>query len=134
MTKIVSHDGLSVDAMSIKTWRDHVDGGRPELVCFDEVQFFTDPHFDCDIIDVVRGLLGEGVDVVANGLDMTADGDPFPITATLMALADEVVKVKSNCSICGTAATKTLKIAGSGAQIELGSVGMYEPRCNSHWE
>lgn len=140
-TKIVSHDGLSVDALSITKWYDVgslIDDA--ELVCFDEVQFFQEPHFDPEyvgervgIIHVIRSLLSRGTDVVCSGLDMDWKGSPFPITADLVAMADEVLKITANCTQCGRPAGKTFKKVGSEDTVELGATELYEARCNMHW-
>jgi thymidine kinase len=142
---IVSHDGLRVEAISVRSadeitaekeaWieRDGRCVVRPDCVFIDEVQFFTDPHFDGDIVEVVRALLGKGVDVVVTGLDMDWQGQPFSKTAQLGAMADEMVKITANCTVCGRPATKTHKKSGEGAQVELGALDKYEARCNDHW-
>ena len=131
---IVTHDGLSVECSPIRNW-DQVSfqAKAAEIVFFDEVQFFIDPHFDGVVEDIITDLLAAGKDVVVNGLDLDAMGKPFVKTATLMAMADDIIKVKSTCSVCGRPATKTHKITDSDMRVELGSVGVYEPRCNEHW-
>lgn len=140
-TKIVSHDGLSVDAMAVTSWYDIGSlADDAEMVCFDEVQFFQEPHFDSeyegervDIIHVVRSLLGRGVDVVCSGLDMDWKGSPFPITADLVAMSDEVLKITANCTTCGRPAAKTFKKVVNDETVELGAADLYEARCNQHW-
>lgn len=140
-TKIVSHDGLSVDAMSVTSWYDVGSlADDAEMVCFDEVQFFQEPHFNSeyegervDIIHVVRSLLNRGVDVVCSGLDMDWKGAPFPITADLVAMSDEVLKITANCTTCGRPAGKTFKKVANDQSVELGAGDLYEARCNEHW-
>jgi len=137
-TRIVSHDGLSVNCQAITSW-DEVSrkADFADIIFIDELQFFEEPRFDGNIIDIVIGLLKAGKDVVANGLDLDVAGRPFRVTALMMAMADEVEKLRSNCSICGQPATKTFKLEETAADgenvIALGSVGVYEPRCNGHW-
>jgi thymidine kinase len=133
-TKIVSHDGLSVDAKAITKWEDiDILASDAEMVCIDEVQFFTDPHFKDDIVDKIRDLLIVGTDVVVTGLDMDWQGQPFPITATLSAMADTILKFTANCTTCGQAAPKTHKKVPNGESVELGASDLYEARCNTHW-
>ena len=133
-TRIVTHDGLSVNAQSITGWLQVArKADFADSIFLDEAQFFDGERFSDDIIKIVKGLLGSGKNVIANGLDMDIMGDAFPITATLMAMADEVIKLTSNCSVCGQPATKSFKLIENGKSVELGSVGMYEPRCNRHW-
>lgn len=133
-TRIVTHDGLSVNCHSIGTW-DTVakKADVADIVFFDEAQFFEAPNFEGDIIAVVKGLLEDGKKVVCNGLDMDVFGDAFPVTATLLAMADEALKLTSACSVCGRTATKSFRATGDAQRVELGSTGVYEPRCNTHW-
>jgi len=133
-TKIVSHDGLSVESKSISSFsevRALLDDA--EMICIDETQFFTSPHFQDDLIEWISKFLEDGKEVVATGLDMDWQGKPFDISAKLAAMADDVIKVKANCTICGTPAAKTFKKVQNGEQIELGTTDLYEARCNKHW-
>jgi thymidine kinase len=109
-TQIVSHDGLRATAESITELPDGVlEAGS--LIVLDEIQFFNEPYVSGDLVAWVQDQLSEGVDVVAGGLDMDWRGDPFEVTALLMAMADEVIKVTANCTVCGRAARKTWKKA-----------------------
>lgn len=133
-TKIVSHDGLSSDAVAISSWSEVSNlVNDAEVICFDEIQFFAMPHFDDDIAPIIRNLLDNGKDVIAAGLDMDSDGFPFHTTAIIMAMADEVSKQKAYCTICGQQAGKTLKKKQNNIKDELGSKDLYEARCNLHW-
>lgn len=129
--EVMNHDGLEAKALSVKTWKDVSDD--IDVVFFDEVQFFKNPQFDGHLVDIVHDLLSRGIDVVGAGLDMDADGKPFDITAMLLAMADEVIKLTSHCAVCGQPATKTyLKVERTG-QVQLGGSESYEPRCTRHW-
>lgn len=133
-TKIVSHDGLSVEAKAITKWDDiSLIAPDAELVCIDEVQFFGQPHFEGDIVEEIRQLLIIGTDVVVTGLDLDWKGIPFPITASLLAMADTVMKLSANCTVCGQGATKTHKKNYNEETVELGASDLYEARCNDHW-
>lgn len=129
-TEIVSHDGLRTPAESI--WKLPNDTQGADLIVLDEVQFFTD-HVAGDLIAWVQDHLARGVDVVAAGLDMDFMGKPFPATATLLGMADEVVKIHANCTVCGRPARKTFKKDGGLNSVELGATDKYEARCNEHW-
>jgi thymidine kinase len=78
--------------------------------------------------------LRDGVHVIACGLDQDSRGIPFETTSMLMGLADCVEKIRANCTICGRDATKTYRVKAQGDRIQVGSIGMYEPRCIEHWE
>lgn len=133
-TKIVTHDGLSVDAKAITKWDDiaHL-AADAELICVDEVQFFTAPHFADDIVERLRDCLIIGTEIVVGGLDMDWQGEPFGTTARLMAMSDEIKKITAVCTTCGQAASKTHKKSPNAEQIELGATDLYEARCNDHW-
>jgi thymidine kinase len=133
-TKIVTHDGLSVDAKSITKWDDiaHL-AADAELICIDEIQFFTPQYFEDDIIECVRDCLIIGTEVVVGGLDMDWRGEGFETTSRLMAMSDEVKKITAVCTSCGQPASKTHKKLPNAEQIELGTTDLYEARCNDHW-
>lgn len=133
-TRIVTHDGLSVNCHSIKEWSTVERKAEfAEIVFFDEVQFFEQPNFEDEIIPIIKHLLLMGKKVVCNGLDMDVFGNAFPTTSTLLGMADEALKLTSACSVCGRTATKTFRVTDGAKKVELGSTGVYEPRCNEHW-
>lgn len=129
--RIVSHDGLALDAQPITAFPRIPNG--TDLVFIDEVQFMMAPHFDGDLVAEVRALLQRGIDVVAGGLDCDWRGHPFMVTAALAAMADSVMKLRSECKVCGRPATKNFKKIPNDVQIEVGQGDKYEARCNNHW-
>lgn len=129
--RIVSHDGLSSEAMPISEWP--VLGPRAEAVFVEEAQFLEEPHFRGDAVAGIADLLGRGVDVTACGLDADWRGNPFRVTARLAAMADTVTMRTSRCACCGGPATMTFKKSGRGGAVELGEADLYEPRCREHW-
>lgn len=131
--EIVSHDGLSTKALSIRNWK-QVKNENYDLVCFDEVQFFEPPYFDDDVIEIIKELLSKGTEVFACGLDCDWQGNAFKVTGNLLAMADNIEKKTAFCSVCGREARKTFKKISSGGKVELGSEDLYEARCNEHWK
>jgi thymidine kinase len=133
-TEIMSHDGLSTTAHSIREW-DEVRSRAldADILFFDEGQFFQAPYFEGDLREIVPTYLRLGKEIMINGLDMDAHGEPFPIMAHALAMADEVKKLRAYCSVCGRPATKTFKTVADDKKVELGAKGLYEPRCNEHW-
>ena len=99
-------------------------------VCLDEIQFMETK----DTLSSVEMWLRNGVNVIAAGLDQDSRGVPFETTSQLLGLADCVEKIKAICTVCGKPATKTYRIKASGGRVQVGSMGMYEPRCLEHWE
>lgn len=130
---VVTHDGECAPAHPISSFVDVAAIGELERpYCFDEVQFLNEDRYEGDFVSDVRTLLVHGVDVYAAGLDMDWKGEPFEITARLLAMADEVIKVGAFCNVCSSLASKTSKKTGGGS-VELGHADIYEPRCNRHW-
>ena len=132
---VSTHSKLRVKALDVTEYviADDIDRLDYDTVFLDELQFFMAPHFNSDIIALCKEWRQRGINVVAGGLDMDWKGNPFPITAQLCAMADRVVKLTAICSVCGHEASKTIKLDNLDAEVELGSTGLYEPRCNQHW-
>lgn len=131
--EIVSHTGSSVPAIPVSMPDDLIMAEDYQLICIDEIQFFTTPYYGGDIIKAIKVILKAGRDVLVCGLDTDWQGDPFPVTASLVGMADEVVKLKAECASCGNPASKTYKKTHQGGIVELGHNDIYEARCNRHW-
>jgi len=132
---IVTHNQLSYPCISFSEFSEIEDNYNImpynyNTVCLDEVQFM-----DCkDTLSSVEMWLRNGVNVIAAGLDQDSRGIPFETTSQLLGLADKSEKIKAICTVCGKEATKTYRVKASGDRIQVGSMGMYEPRCLEHWE
>jgi thymidine kinase len=131
---ISTHDGSDVEAYVVSKAR-HILGlvkqveqqvGATGTVCVDEVQFF-----DTEILYVIETLLRRGVDVVVSGLDLDRFGEPFGVVPTLMAQAEEVVKVRAVCQSCGSDAYISAGKFQSDEQVVVGEKESYIPLCRS---
>lgn len=132
---ITTHNQLSYPCISFSEFSEIEDNYNImpynyDTVCLDEVQFMDTK----ECIFHVEKWLRSGVNVVATGLDQDSRGVPFETTSQLLGLADCVEKIKAICTVCGKPATKTYRVKASGDRIQVGSIGMYEPRCLEHWE
>ena len=132
---IVTHDKLShrcLTVIDLELVKDNynIKPYNFDTVFIDEVQFF-DPK---ETLTFVEEGLVSGVNFVCAGLDQDFKGVPFDTTARLMALSDNLERLKAHCTVCGMPATKTYRIKASGSRVQVGSMGMYEPRCLEHWE
>lgn len=134
---IETHNRLSFPCFSMHNWQHAIDNYNFQLynyhtVFLDEVQFMD----TTETIKNVNIMLARGINVVAAGLDQDSRGAPFETTAMLLALSDEVKKIRAVCTTCGKPATKTqrLKNITEINRVAVGSVGMYEPRCVTHWK
>ena len=126
--EIVTHAGSRVEAVVIPTDEPiiitNLHHGLYDVFLIDEVQFFSS-----DIWDVIEELLNNGKTVIVAGLDRDFQSKPFYITAHLMAMAEEVVKLRAVCSDCGDDAWGTHRLAGGTERHVLGAEGMYTPLC-----
>ena len=124
--EIVTHDGQKVEAVSVRTvWDTLLHYGavnNSDVVLVDEVQFFAK-----GLISDIETLLERGKIVYCSGLDMDYTGKPFEVTAQLLALADEVHKLKAVCAETGQDAGFSLKVSGSTERVELGAGDTYKP-------
>lgn len=133
---IRTHSGLTLEGATVPYVVESSEGivrefpivHKPSLVVIEEAQFF-DPKLPV----VVEMLLSLGVDVVAGGLDMTSEGEPFGCMGALLAMCDEPVKLTAVCQ-CGADATHTYYTGGSKTDtVVVGGAESYEPRCRACW-
>lgn len=134
-TIIRSHSGVPHSAITMETSRElyeAVDGGT-HVVAIEETQFF-----DTGIVAVCQRLADRGCQVIAAGLDMDYRGLPFGPIPRLLAVADEVIKLRAICTVCGAEASRSQRlINGNPAPITtptvlIGASETYEARCRRH--
>jgi len=105
------------------------------VVAFDEGNFFS-----ASLCTLCEALVEMGKRVIVAGLDLTFAGQPFGPMPTLMALADDVVKLHAVCVKCGAPATRSQRlIDGRPAPpddtvIKIGGSEVYEARCRDCYE
>ena len=99
------------------------------VVAIDEVQFF-----DENIIMVVTKLAARGYRVICAGLDLDFRAQPFGPMPTLLALADEVMKIHAICTVCGAPATRSQRLSAAKERVLLGETDAYEARCRGHYQ
>jgi thymidine kinase len=128
---VVSHTSRSLKAEPVENAVDILirlkDSTR--VVAIDEVQFFDDA-----ITNIVIKLAARGYRVICAGLDLDYKGLPFGPMPSLLAVADEVMKIHAICTICGAPASRTQRLTKSKAQILLGETDAYEARCRGHYQ
>ena len=127
---VVSHSSLSIKAEPVENAVDILlrlkDSTR--IVAIDEVQFFDD-----SIITVISKLAARGYRVICAGLDLDYRAQPFGPMGTLLAIADEVMKIQSICMVCGSPATRSQRLSKSTEQVLVGETDAYEARCRAHY-
>lgn len=136
-TIVRSHNGLRHEAIAVDGSAELIARVDPDaaLIAVEEVQFF-----DAGIVETCQLLADRGHQVIAAGLDMDFRGLPFGPVPTLMAIADEVVKLRAICAICGMDASRSQRLIGgqpapaSAPTVLIGAQEHYEARCRHHHE
>ena len=108
--------------------------GPLHCVLVDEAQFLSRPQVWqlSEVVDALR------IPVLCYGLRTDFQGELFPGSATLLALADEMREVRTICH-CGKKAGMVVRRGPSGealvqgAQVEIGGNERYESLCRRHW-
>lgn len=132
--EVVSHNGEKYKCILVNNSEkitDYVGNNRNiDIIAIDEAQFF-----DKSLPLVVNNLADKGIRVICSGLDMDFKKEPFLNMAILLALADEVIKLKAVCFNCKKDANYTQRLVNgkpakySDPIIVVGGKESYEARC-----
>jgi len=104
-------------------------------VLVDEAQFLTKGQVE-QLTDVADHL---SIPVIAYGLRTDFQGQLFPGSERLLAIADEMREVKTICR-CGKKATMVLRLdengraVKDGEQVVIGGNSRYVSVCRTHWK
>jgi thymidine kinase len=109
---------------------------KRELHCVlvDEAQFLTRDH----VLQLAQVADELSIPVLCYGLRTDFQGNLFPGSAALLALADALVELKAVCE-CGRKATMNLRVdaeghaVAAGAQTEIGGNDRYVALCRRHF-
>jgi thymidine kinase len=135
---IVSHQGAERLAFTIEENAVGVEkilelaNRNIDVVGIDELHFFTPA-----IVTIISTLVDHGKRVIGAGLELDFRGEPFSFVPALLALADEVTKLKAICVSCGQEAHFTQRIInGVPAKYDdpiilVGASECYEARCRN---
>lgn len=136
-TMVVTHMGVQHEAIPVR----HIPDLREKLdptadtIAIEEAQFFDD-----SIVDLATELADAGKHVILAGLDQDFRRQPFGPMPKLLAIADEVVKLRAICMKCGAPASHTFRMVdGRPADwddpiILIGATESYEARCRDCYE
>lgn len=103
-------------------------------VLVDEAQFLTRSQVD-QLARVVDEL---NVPVLCFGIRTDFQGELFPGSSRLLAIADKLAELKTVC-VCGRKATMTVrlddagKVVAAGEQVQIGGNDRYESKCRRHY-
>lgn len=104
-------------------------------VLIDEAQFLTDKQ----VWQLARVADRLGVPIMCYGLRTDFQGQLFPGSATLLAIADVLREIRTICW-CGHKATMVVRLDGDGRileegdQVSIGGEESYVSLCRRHWE
>ncbi|MDZ4673818.1 MAG: thymidine kinase [Gemmatimonadota bacterium] len=130
--RISSHDGRTIESEPVDSAAEIYRNVRPDsqLVAIDEAQFLDDA-----VVDVATALAKRGVRVILAGTDTDFRGVPFGAMAALMAVAEEVTKLRAICVVCGELACRNQRLVDghpapwNAPVIQIGGSESYEARC-----
>ena len=140
--RIKSRIGLEADSLALPAGENifhHVKAAHAAqpvaCVLIDEAQFLTRLQVEqcTDIADELR------VPVLCYGLRTDFQAQLFPGSAALLALADNLIELKTVCH-CGRKATMNLRVGPDGRavkegeQVEIGGNDRYVSMCRRHYK
>ncbi|MBI1333024.1 MAG: thymidine kinase [Armatimonadetes bacterium] len=136
-TMVVSHMGIQHEADTAKNVAELRAKVKKEtqVLLIEEVQFF-----DNSIVDLCVEMADKGMDVICAGLDQDFRRQPFGPMPFLLAVADEVIKLRAICMKCGATASHTYRMVdGKPAHwddpiVLIGATESYEARCRNCFE
>ena len=140
--KVASRIGLHAEAMPINKDENIYQlikqvlnkNNNIKCVLIDEAQFLTKKHVQ-DLAQVTNDF---NVPVLAYGLRTDFMGEPFEGSKYLLALADQLIELKTICH-CGRKATMNLRVDDKGRvlregeQVEIGGNERYVAVCRRHF-
>lgn len=132
---VVSHNGTKHKAQPLEnsaSMREFVQETNASVIGIDEAQFFAP-----DIVAIICELVNSNKKVIVAGLDLDFRGVPFGVMPLLMAIADNVTKLRAICTECGFDAHYTQRLVnGNPARFDdpiilIGAQEAYQARCRS---
>lgn len=115
--------------------RDHQKAENTHCVFVDEAQFLAEDQ----VWQLARVADRLHIPVMCYGLRVDFQGQLFPGSKALLALADDLREVRTICR-CGRKASMVVrlgpdgKVAKEGAQVVIGGNDRYVSLCRRHWE
>jgi thymidine kinase len=139
--RIASRIGIDDGADTFETGEDmfakvqaRLKAGPCACVFIDEAQFLV----NAQVWQLARAVDDLGVPIMCYGLRVDFQGELFPGSAALLALADEMREARTICH-CGKKATMVVRQDGygkvllEGDQVQIGGNESYVSLCRKHW-
>jgi thymidine kinase len=137
--KIQSFDGDSCScfnvssAANIKSYLNSYKDFNISEIFINELQFF-----EPEIISLLKYIQTDtDILCVCSGLDTNFYGMPFGIMADILAMCNEVIKLSSECTICGDSAYRSQRLIESNSLEvcpDIEGFQTHEPRCFKHFQ
>jgi len=135
LDSVVTHTGQKIDAQPVRLAEDILTQLNPDttVVAIDEVQFLN-----LEIVSVIEKLANSGLRIIIAGLDLDFRAEPFGAMPALLAMAEEVTKLRAICVVCGEHACRSQRLVNGqparydDAIILVGAHEAYEARCRQH--
>jgi thymidine kinase len=135
--QVVTHEGVAHEAVAVSGVSElsRLLESDTDTILIEEAQFF-----DPSLVPLVQTLADQGKNVILAGLDQDFRREPFGPMPALLAIADNVVKLRAICMNCGNPASHTYRtIDGKPAHwddptILIGATESYEARCRNCFE
>ncbi len=139
--RIASRIGIGKDADTFSAGEDlfqkiaaRLRDGPCACIFIDEAQFLEAGQ----VWQLARAVDDLGVPIMCYGLRVDFQGNLFPGSAALLALADEMREARTICH-CGKKATMVVRqdehgnVLTAGDQVQIGGNETYESLCRKHW-
>ncbi|MBO9474422.1 MULTISPECIES: thymidine kinase [unclassified Shimia] len=139
--RIASRIGISEPADTFEATSDlyakiETRKAQGEIACvfIDEAQFLS----EAQVWQLARVVDDLKIPIMCYGLRVDFQGQLFPGSAALLALADEMREVRTICH-CGKKATMVIRqdeagnVLREGAQVQIGGNESYVSLCRRHW-
>ena len=135
-TNIVSRVGIQTPAKALKNLDNYKLKKGTQFLLVDEVQFFS-PN---DIDKLVQSADASNITIFCYGLKVDSNGDLFPSSAKLIAVADELHCMETVCEMprCKEMASHHIRfdangnVVRHGNQVEVGA-SQYKSVCRKHF-
>lgn len=131
---VVTHMGVKHEALPVRNVADLKAkiNKDTQVILIEEAQFF-----DKSLVPLVVDLADKGREVICAGLDQDFRREPFGPMPQLLAVADNVIKLRAICMSCGAPASHTYRVInGKPAHwddpiVLIGATEAYEARCRA---
>lgn len=130
-SEIVTHSGIKLPAICVKTGRDMVQylqesDNEYDVIAIDEA-FMID-----GVAEAVLGLFRAGKTILISSLQLSASGNVFEEVRDMMPWATKIEICPAVCPATGRDAYYTHRKVEDLDEIVVGGAELYEPRCWEH--